>query len=196
MFVQKPLFSRGLLALLGLLIAVSVFATVITVALSSVVHRSAADRDLALQVAQARTPPRRPARSAIAGSVIELTTGAPLAGVSVEAFTADDTAEPLVTTATTADGTFAVDRLPAGDYALRVRAPGSPRSGTRPPPRSRDAHPRDRRRPGATVDGLVVVVGGVPATVSGTVVGDDVAGGVVRGRAAARQRPAPGTGGS
>ena len=60
-FVQKPRLGRGALALLGLLLAVSVFAAVITIALSKLVGASAADRDLALQVAAARrTPAPRP----------------------------------------------------------------------------------------------------------------------------------------
>ncbi len=52
--VQKPRLCRGLLSLLSLLFAVSVFAVVITIALSRLVGVSAADRDLAIQVAAAQ----------------------------------------------------------------------------------------------------------------------------------------------
>lgn len=173
-FVQKPRLSRGLLGLLGLLLAVSVFAVVITVALSSVVSRSAADRNLALQVAQARLGAATTGTSAVEGTVLDLTTGAGVGGVSVEAF-GEDPGNPLVTVATADDGTFALRQLPAGDYTLRVRGAGFdetwyPASAT-----------QDEAQPvtvpsGRTVSGLSVLVGGVPATVSGTVVGDDVAG--------------------
>ena len=51
--IQRPVVGRGSLSLLGLLAAVTVFAVVITLALSKIVGQSAADRDLALQIASA-----------------------------------------------------------------------------------------------------------------------------------------------
>ena len=52
--LQKARLSRGALSLLSLLFAATVFATVITIALTALVGQSAADRDLAIQVAAAR----------------------------------------------------------------------------------------------------------------------------------------------
>lgn len=173
-FVQKPRLPRGLLALLGLLLAVTVFAAVITIALSSVVGRSAADRDLALQVAQARQDRAATGTSSLAGSVVDISTGAAVPDVSVEAFGADPAA-PLLTTATAEDGTFVLDLLPAGDYTLRVTGAGFDETWYPAAPTQADAVPVTVQVDQA-VTGLTVVVGGVPAIVSGLVEGDDVAG--------------------
>lgn len=179
MFIQQPLFSRGLLGIMGLLVAITVFATIITIALSSIVQRSAADRDLALQVAQARETTAQDGRSEVGGSVVELSTGAPVAGVSVELFPADDPGMALITAATDDAGSFTFTRLPAGDFLLRVRGAGFaevwyPTAGS-----AADATPLSLTD-GQSIEGLEVIVGGVPATVSGTVVGVDVGGSTVR----------------
>ena len=174
-FVQKPLLSRGIVGLLGLLLAITVFAVVISIALGSVAGRSAADRQLALQVAQARETTSVTGSSALAGSVIELSTGTPRAGVSVELFGADDPANPLVTTATGDSGQYSMTRLPAGDYTLRVRGAGFGVVWYPAAASQADALPVTLTT-GQTVDGLAVVVGGVPATVAGAVRGEDVAG--------------------
>ncbi len=173
-FVQKPRFSRGVLALLGLLLALSTFAVVITIALGSVVGRSAADRDLALQVAQARDVQTTTGTSSLAGSVTDLSTGAGVGGVSVEAF-ADDPANPILTTATAKDGSYALDRLPAGTYTLRVRGAGFAETWYPAAPTQADAQ-QVQVQTGQAATGLKVLVGGVPARLSGTVSGTDVAG--------------------
>lgn len=179
MFVQRPVFSRGLLGLAGLLAAITVFATVITLALTSVVERSAADRDLALQVAQARETSSSTGRSGLAGSVVELSSGSPAAGVSVELFTAEETGTPLITTATDDAGRFAFSRLPAGDFLIRVRGAGFAEVWYPTAAVASDATPVTLAE-GQTVPDLLVLVGGVPATISGTVTGDDVGGATVR----------------
>src|SRR5262249_38672228 len=51
-FVQKALLARSAISLFGLLAAVTVFAIVITLAMSRLVGQSTADRNLALQVAE------------------------------------------------------------------------------------------------------------------------------------------------
>ena len=173
-FVQKPLLSRGMLGLLGLLLAISVFAVVISLALSSVVGRSAADRDLALQVAQARQAASSTGSSGAEGTVIDLSTGSPVEGVTVQLFGSEDPADPVLTDATDANGQFTMDQLAAGEYTLRVLGDGYdawyPSAATQA-----DAEPVTLT-PGQTVSGLTIVVGGVPATIAGAVTGDDVAG--------------------
>lgn len=178
-FVQKARFSRGVLGLIGLLLAVSVFALVVVVALSSVVNRSAADRELALQVAQAKEQAATTGSSSLAGSVIDLSSGSPVPNVSVAAFPATDPTTPLVTSATTASGTFTVAGLPAGTYVLRVQGAGY--SDVWYPAA---AAPADAKQievsAGKSVGDLTVIVGGTPATLAGKVEGDDVAGAVLQ----------------
>ncbi|ROS21776.1 carboxypeptidase-like regulatory domain-containing protein [Cellulomonas sp. PhB150] len=176
-FIQKPRLSRGLLALLGLLLAISVFAVIITLALSSVVGRSAADRDLALQVAQARSDQTATGTSTLTGAVTDLSTGAPVGDVSVEAF-GDDPATPLLTVATGDDGTYSLERLPAGTYTLRVRGAGFDETWYPAAPTQADAQQVEVAT-GQSVAGLTVLVGGVPATLAGSVTGTDVAGAVL-----------------
>lgn len=178
-FVQKPRLGRGMLGLIGLVLAITVFALVITVALSSVVSRSAADRNLAIKVAQAREEGSSTGRANLAGSVVELATGAPLPGVSVDLFLADDATQAVATTATDAAGGFRLERLAAGDYVVRVRGAGFAEVWYPAAAAPGDATPV-RATEGETVSGLVVVAGGVPATIAGSVVGSDVGGASVR----------------
>lgn len=177
-FVQKPLFARGLLSLLGLLVAVTVFAVVIAVGLSSVLARSAADRDLALQVAQARFDTSDATGTAgVSGAVTLISDGQPVPGVAVEIFEASDTTVVVATAGTSDSGEFAVDTLPAGDYKMRLRGAGFAEVWY--PAGATDAEAEVvSLSAGQQVAGLTVLLGGVPATVSGTVIGDDAAGAV------------------
>jgi len=175
--VQKPRFTRGVLALAGLLVALTTFAVVITVALGSVVSRSAADRNLALQVAQAEEQEDGTGTSALAGTVTDLATGAGVGGLTVAAFGADP-AEPVLTTATGDTGEYTLPGLPAGDYTLRVEGAGFTETWFPAAPTQTDAQPVTVQAD-QTVGGLDVVVGGVPATLAGTVTGTDVAGAVL-----------------
>lgn len=179
-FIQKPVFARGLLSMLGLLLAASVFAVVISVTLSSVLARSAADRDLALQVAQARFSTSTTTGTAgIAGTVRLLADGEPIAGVSVEAFDESDTSVALATTATDDQGAFVIGNLPAGTYKLRLLGAGF--SEVWYPAALTDADAQALTlSAGQRLTGLTVLLGGVPATISGTVLGTDVAGATVQ----------------
>jgi 5-hydroxyisourate hydrolase-like protein (transthyretin family) len=172
-FVQKPFVARGALSLIGLLAAVTVFALVITLAFSRLVGQSAADRNLALKIASARNAGAGTGTSSLSGVVRLLTSGRPVPGVAVALFGASDTSTPLATTATGADGAWSVSELPAGDYKVTFRGAGFVQLWY---PQSLDADS------GATLTldantartGLDVSIGGVPATLSGTVKGEDV----------------------
>ncbi len=123
--VQKPVLSRGTFSLVGLLVAVTVFAFVITLALSRLVGQSTADRDLALQVAAAQNGGgAQTGTSSLNGKVSLLTTGAPLSAVSVNVYDAGDTSKPLVTTATDKGGNYAVPQLGAGKYKISFQHAG------------------------------------------------------------------------
>ena len=174
--VQKPVLSRGAFSLAGLLIAVTVFAFVITLALGKLVGQSNADRDLALQVAAARNGGGTAiGTSALAGTVKLLTTGAPLSAVSVSVYDAGDTVHPLVTTATDATGAYNVAQLAAGKYKISFK-----RAGYIPlwyPAATSDADATAVEvKAGEQKHGLDINLGGLPASISGTVVGDDVSG--------------------
>lgn len=179
-FIQKPVFARGLLSMLGLLLAASVFAVVISVTLSSVLARSAADRDLALQVAQARYDTVTTTGTAgFAGTVRLLSDGEPIAGVSVEAFAESDTSVALATTASDAQGAFSIGNLPAGTYKVRLLGAGF--SEVWYPAALTDADAQVLTvAAGQRLTGLTVLLGGMPATISGKVIGSDVAGAQVQ----------------
>jgi len=177
--VQRPVFNRGLMSMLGLLVAVSVFAVVIAVALTSVVNRSAADRDLALQVAQARDQGATTGTSSVAGTVRLLSSDAVVPGVAVEAFDAADPTQALATTATDEAGAFELSTLAAGEYKLRFRGAGFSEVWYPSSPSAEQAQ-AVVLAVGESATGLVVLLGGVPATLSGVVVGADVAGATVQ----------------
>jgi hypothetical protein len=172
-FLQRPWLSRGPISMLGLLAAVTVFAIVITVALARLVGQSASDRNLALQVAQARNVASTGGTAAMAGTVRLLTSGTAVPGVAVEAFSTADVANAIATTATNAAGSFTLPNLPEGSYKLRFRGAGFLQLWY--PGAATDADAGTVTvQAGQVHQGLDVRLGGVPATISGTVTGDDV----------------------
>lgn len=177
-FVQRPLVSRGSLALVGLLAALTVFALVITVSLTALVGQSAADRDLALRIAAARDGGSGAGNASLAGRVAQLTDGRGAANINVTVFSADDTVNPLRTTVTGPDGRWAVGGLPAGDYKARFQGAGFvelwyPAALTAADGEVLTVGPGERRSAEATA------LGGLPATIRGTVDGGDIAGATV-----------------
>ncbi|HEY2044905.1 MAG TPA: carboxypeptidase regulatory-like domain-containing protein [Jatrophihabitans sp.] len=172
-FVQRAVLSRGPLSLLGLLAAVTVFAVVITLAMSRLVGQSAADRNLALQVAAARNASATTGTSGVAGTVHLLTSGTPVRGVSVSVFNAADTSTAIATSATDSKGVYQVGNLAAGKYKLSFRGAGFVQLWY--PGAATDADATTvTLAAGEQKDGVNVSLGGVPATISGTVKGDDV----------------------
>ncbi|MCL2781561.1 MAG: carboxypeptidase regulatory-like domain-containing protein [Actinomycetia bacterium] len=173
-FLQKSIFTRGLLSMAGLLAAVTIFALVITVAMSKLVGQSAADRDLALQVAAARNQTSAGGNSSLSGTVRLLTSGQPAPAVSVSVFDASNTSTPIATTATDAAGLYTVGNLAAADYKISFQGAGFVQLWY--PAAATDTAATAVTLPAATAKtGLDVVVGGVPASITGKVVGDDVA---------------------
>lgn len=176
--LQKPRLSRGALSLISLLAAVSVFAVVITIAMGKLAGASAADRDLAIQVAQAKQNAGAAGSSALGGKVNLLAGGAPAAGVAVEIFSATALGSPLTSTATDSKGAWAAPGLADGTYKIRFRGAGFaevwyPQAAT-----ATAAEPVTLA-PGQKISDLAVTLGGLPATISGKVVGDNVAGAVL-----------------
>ena len=126
-------------------------------------------------MAQARQAAAQTGTSTVEGTVIQLSTGVPAQDVTVLLFGAEDPSQPVKTQATGTDGTFAMSDLPAGEYTIQVTGAGFapawyPSAAAQP-----DAQPVELTT-GQTVGDLTVVVGGVPATLAGTVTGEDVGG--------------------
>ena len=171
--VQKALLSRGPIGLVGLLAAITVFAIVITLALSRIVGQSAQDRNLALEIAAAREQAQTGGSSGLSGTVRELTSGRAVKGVAVDVFNADDLVDPVASLATGANGSYRVNGLSAGDYKIAYRGAGFEPLWY---PSALDAENaevvkvEDRNR----VAGLDVNLGGAPASIAGIVNGDEV----------------------
>ncbi|MET3804460.1 5-hydroxyisourate hydrolase-like protein (transthyretin family) [Nakamurella sp. UYEF19] len=176
--LQKARIARGAISLLSLLLAVSVFAVVITIALSRLVGVSAADRDLAIQVAAARQADSSSGSSTLGGTVKLLTDGSPAAGVAVELFDAAALASPLTSTATNDKGAWTIPSLPQGTYKLRFRGAGFAEIWYPGALTGADAKPIELQT-GQKLSNLAITLGGLPATVSGSVLGDDVAAAVL-----------------
>lgn len=172
-FIQRAFMSRGALSLLGLLVAATVFAVVITVTLSKLVDQSAADRDLALEVAAARNAPTATGQSGVSGSARLLTSGKPAAGVTVSVFSTSNTSSPVATTATNSAGAYHVGGLAAGQYKISFRGAGFVELWYPGAASDTDATTITLST-GQNHGGLNVELGGVPAAVSGTVTGSDV----------------------
>lgn len=201
-FVQRPRISRGPISLLGLLLAVTVFAIVITLSLSRIVGQSAADRNLALEIAAARDAGAGSGTASLGGAVRLLTSNEPVESVTVSVFSAADTEAPLATDATDATGTWRVGNLPAGDYKVTFRGAGFVQVWF---PKALDAADAETvtLEPGAQQLGLDAVLGGIPASISGTVEGPDVSAATLTLRAplsgmatTASSTAAPGTAGT
>ncbi|HLI55003.1 MAG TPA: carboxypeptidase-like regulatory domain-containing protein [Acidimicrobiales bacterium] len=178
-WLQKARLSRGALALTGLLAAATVFAVVIAVALSQVVSNSNADRNLALQVAEAAQAGNAKAGTAgISGVVTEEATGTPVGGVTVDIYQSNDPTTPIVSTATGASGAYHFSGLAAGSYLLQFQGAGFaslwyPDSLT---PASAMAV---TVKSGQSVSAVDITLGGLPGTISGQVVGADPSGAVL-----------------
>jgi hypothetical protein len=184
-WVQKPRLSRGALALIGLLTAATVFAAVIVATLSQVVDQSNANRDLALQVAQAANRPGPGGSASIAGTVSLLTSGSPVGGVTVDLFQAANPADPIVSTATGASGGYTFADLVAGDYKVRFRGAGFTELWY-PESLTVDNATPVTLATGQHTTGIDIRLGGLPATVTGRVQGD------TSGATLTLQLPAPG----
>lgn len=174
-FMQRPLIARGAVSLLGLLASITVFALVITYALSSVVGRSAADRDLALQVAQAQQNTGGGGTGSISGRAVLLTTGAAASGYTVDVFAANDPSTSIGSAATGSDGTYHVGSLGSGDYKLRFRGADITDLWYPAALTPADASPVTLQT-GQDLSGIDARLGGLPATISGKVIADTLQG--------------------
>ncbi|MDP9074099.1 MAG: carboxypeptidase-like regulatory domain-containing protein [Actinomycetota bacterium] len=177
-WVQRPVLSRGAIALIALLLVASVFAAILTISLSKVVSKSTADRNLALQVAQAGSAGAGAGSGSIAGTVTLLTSDAKVPGVTVEIFQASNVAAPLASTATKPDGTYTFGGLGVGAFKIRFRGAGFSELWF-PASLTPDNGTPVELKAGQAVTGIDARLGGVPASLAGLVVGADPTGAVV-----------------
>ena len=95
--------------------------------------------------------------------------------MSVNVYDAGDTTKPLVTTATDKSGMYNVPQLAAGKYKISFK-----RAGYIPlwyPAATTDADATAVEvKAGEQKKGLDIALGGLPASITGTVTGDDVSG--------------------
>jgi hypothetical protein len=179
--VQKPVLSRGVFALAGLLVAISVFAGVIATTFGRVADRSKADRNLLLDAISGEEAVTGSPGS-IAGTVTSLTSGTPTGGVTVDAFPVDDLTAAAATTATDQAGAFSLGGLSAGSYKVRARGAGFIDVWF---PLSLDPKAAEEVQvtEGNATSSIDLRVGGVPASLAGAVRGEgDVAGAAVNVR--------------
>ncbi|MCU4186054.1 carboxypeptidase-like regulatory domain-containing protein [Acidiferrimicrobium sp. IK] len=175
-WVQKPRLTRGAMALVGLLAVATIFAVVIAASLSQVVNKSTADRNLAIQVAQAgQSSSANAGTSGITGTVNLLTSGAAVSGVTVELYQAANTATPILSTATDASGGYHFSGLAAGSYKLHFSGAGFSELWY-PQALTPDIATPVNLVAGKTVPGVDMRLGGVPVVLSGQIMGGDAAG--------------------
>ncbi len=169
-WVQSPRFSRGVLALLGLVVAGTIFAAVIAGSLSQVVDRSNANSQLALQVAQAAQNKVAIGTASLTGYVRLAVSQAPVAGVTVNLYQPSDLTSPAASTATTTNGSYRFTSLTPGSYDLSFTGAGFAQlwypnavssSGARPVSLTNGAHRR----------GVDISIGALPVSISGSVTG-------------------------
>ncbi|MGH9136343.1 MAG: carboxypeptidase regulatory-like domain-containing protein [Acidimicrobiales bacterium] len=178
-FMQRPRLTRGALGLVGLLAALSVFAAVIAITFGQVVKQSESDRDLVLEaLRESADAEGAGGAGGISGTVTLLTAGTAVPGVTVELFAAADAGVAIANSATKADGTYEFSGLREGRYKVRFRGAGFtelwwPLSLT-----SEDAEELELG-PGQALDGIDIRIGGVPASVAGTIAGEDPTGATV-----------------
>lgn len=175
-FVQRPVFGRGLISMFGLLVAVSVFAVVLTSTLGRVVDASKVPEALIKRAIEGvpddRGIPDDP--GSVTGRVALLTSGAGVSGVTVELFAADDPAKPVATAASSDDGSYTIGNLNEGTYKLRFRGAGFVELWFEDALTFEDATEIDVALGEETPD-LDMAIGGLPGSIAGVVIADDPA---------------------
>jgi len=168
-WVQSPRLSRGILALIGLVIAGTVFAAVIAASLSQVVSQSNANSRLALQVAQAAQSKPVTATASIAGAVRQQATGKPVAGVTVDLYQ-PSSASPVASVATNAQGAYQLSGIAPGSYDLSFTGAGFTPLWY-PGVTARGHATAVILAAGQHLRSIDIAIGAVPVTISGSVTG-------------------------
>ncbi|MCU1373067.1 MAG: carboxypeptidase regulatory-like protein, partial [Actinomycetia bacterium] len=173
-FIQRPRLGRGLVSLLGLLVAVSIFALTLTSTLGRVVDVAKVSDKLLERAVNGDTAAKGVVTNpgSAAGQVTLLTSGAGVSGVTVELFTTDNPASPVASAASAADGTYTFTGLNEGTYKVRFRGAGFVEIWYGGALKFEDAKAVEVAL-GEATKGLDIALGGVPGSIAGKVVGQD-----------------------
>jgi hypothetical protein len=175
-FVQKAWLTRGHLALIGLLLAATVFAAVLAVTLSRISTTSSNNSNAVMQALEASINSQPGASggtgaASIAGTVTLVSAPSQgVAGVTVELFVSSDTSSPLASTATKSNGAYAFLGLTPGSYKLEFTGAGFMQIWY-PDSTTAAGASAIQLAAGQVMSGANVRLGGLPANVSGTVTG-------------------------
>jgi len=173
-FVQKPTLGRGLISLFGLLMAITIFALVLTTTLSRVVDVAKVDQALLKRAVEGEPAQRGIPDDAatIVGEITQLTSGNGVFGATVEVFSSDDPAAPVTSSVSDEAGSFTVANLDAGTYKIRFRGVGFNELWYEGASTFDEATEVDVEL-GQTIDGISAVIGSLPGSIEGVVVADD-----------------------
>lgn len=179
-FVQRPWLSRKIISMFGLLGAVTVLGLVFTASFGSVAAETKANEALLkknLAGADAAAGGQFAAGTALAGQVLSAT-GVGIDGVVVYLFAPDNGVTPVYNGVTAPDGRFRFSGIAGGSYKLKVSAAGF---GDRWYPAAVSIEQSDELKveAGKSLDGITMALTGLPASLGGTVLGDDVKDAVV-----------------
>ncbi|MFN0030034.1 MAG: carboxypeptidase regulatory-like domain-containing protein [Acidimicrobiales bacterium] len=125
--LQRPRISRGVVALFGLLVAVTTFGLVLSSGFGDVVEASKVDEDVLVAAmddgVEEATMAAMPTMLAGTVSVAAPGTGA-VAGATVELFSVEDRASARYQAASADDGAFGLSAVAPGRYKMRTLAAG------------------------------------------------------------------------
>ena len=177
--VQRAWISRGALSLIGLLVAASIFGVILTTSLGRVVDHSRANEDLLLNVIRGETEdPVTENPGGISGTVTLLTSAAPVSGVTVDLFHADDQNQHVASTATDEEGAYSFGDLAEDSYKVRFRGAGFTELWYTDALDFADAEEVEVAEDEIT-ESIDVSLGGLPGSISGQILGEDPGGAVV-----------------
>ena len=181
-FIQKAWLSRGHIALIGLLLAATVFAAVLALTLARINSQSDNNSQAVMQALQASLASESGAgtgSAAVSGRVTEAADPAQGAhGVTVDIYSASDTTTPLASTATSDKGDYAFSGLSPGSYDLQFNGAGFAAQWYLNSPTAAGAN-QVVLVAEQYLTNVDVSLGGLPALISGTVVGPSPAGAAV-----------------
>ena len=178
-FIQKPRFTRRVVSIAGLLLAVTMFALVINASFASVAEMSRANEAL-LKASLGENVPlgARPEPARVTG-VVTSSTGGGIDGVTVELYEEDTSAiVPVASTVTDPTGSFSFGALGPGMYRIRVEAAGFGQLWYPDGDTIADAFPIALEG-GSEAEGVDLVLTGRPGSVAGRVLADDPTGAVI-----------------